>query len=418
MTLPLDQVSGPRAGADGPPLPALLDLPRTELAALLADYRQPAYRARQLFTSLHQRMVEDWSQLTDLPAGLRSALAGRVRLTTSELVLEARSADGTRKRLLRLWDRQEIETVAIPAVSPTGQRRLSVCVSTQAGCAMACSFCATGMMGLARQLTAGEIVDQVYTFGRGADQARPTHVVFMGMGEPLANYEPTLHAIRLLCDPAGLHLSQRRLTVSTSGLVPEIARLAREQLDLTLAISLHAPNDRLRSELMPINRRYPLRMLVAAATGYARTTGRRVSYEYVLLDGVNDQPAQADELAALLPRHLAHVNLIPYNATGAGFRPAPPARARAFLARLRQAGLSATIRASRGRDIVAACGQLRALNRRRSPGADGCFESSAERGPLGEAAEAEAGASGDLQHLKQPLSSRRGDDSPIPSPGA
>jgi 23S rRNA (adenine2503-C2)-methyltransferase len=392
MTLPLDQVSGPPVAPDSTPLPALLDLQRPELAALLADYRQPAYRARQLFTSLHRRLAEDWSSLTDLPADLRAALSVRFRLTTSDLVLEARSADGTRKRLLRLWDRQEIESVAIPAVSPSGQRRLSVCVSTQAGCAMACSFCATGLMGLARHLTAGEIVDQVYTFARGAGQSRPTHVVFMGMGEPLANFEPTLQAIRLLCDPAGLHLAQRRLTVSTSGLVPEIARLAREQLDLTLAISLHAPNDRLRSELMPINRRYPLRMLVAAAADYARTTGRRVSYEYVLLDGVNDQPAQADELAALLPRRLAHVNLIPYNATGAGFQPAPPARARAFLARLRQAGLSATIRASRGRDIAAACGQLRAQNRRRSAGAD-VFRGAAQgHSPLGAEAGADPGA--------------------------
>jgi 23S rRNA (adenine2503-C2)-methyltransferase len=232
---------------------------------------------------------------------------------------------------------------------------------------MACTFCATGMMGFARHLTAGEIVDQVYTFGRAGQRAEhPTHVVFMGMGEPLANYEPTVKAVRLLNDPQGLNLSQRRITVSTSGLVPEIERLADEGLEITLAISLHAPNDALRSSLMPINRRYPLEHLIAAASRYAERTGRRVSYEYVLLSGVNDQPEQVQELAQLLPRRLSHLNLIPYNSTGAEFRPTPVAEAREFLTRLQAAGLSATIRASRGRDIAAACGQLRAENRRRS----------------------------------------------------
>jgi 23S rRNA (adenine2503-C2)-methyltransferase len=235
---------------------------------------------------------------------------------------------------------------------------------------MACTFCATGLMGFARHLTAGEVVEQVYSFARGcghtAHEGRPTHVVFMGMGEPLANYEPTVQAVRILADRLGMGISQRRMTVSTSGLVPEIQRLATENLEITLAISLHAPDDALRSTLMPINRRYPLRQLIAAAAVYAERTGRRVSYEYVLLDGVNDRPEQADQLARLLPPRLSHVNLIPYNATGAGFRPSSPARARTFLGRLQAAGISATIRASRGRDIAAACGQLRAENRRRS----------------------------------------------------
>jgi 23S rRNA (adenine2503-C2)-methyltransferase len=364
--VPLDPVQARAIQASLPPRPMLLDYAPEEMAELLAATGEAAYRARQLFGALHQRFITDWDDATELPTGLRARLSQAYRLGTSELVAEASSADGTRKRLLRLWDGQEIETVAIPSTSPGGHRRVSVCVSTQAGCAMACAFCATGMMGFARHLTAGEIVDQVYTFGRGVQSGlRPSHVVFMGMGEPLANYEPTVKSIRMLADSRGLNISQRRITVSTSGLVPEIEQLAREGLEITLAISLHAPNDELRTRLMPINRRYPLTQLIEAASVYADRTRRRVSYEYVLLARVNDQPEHADELARLLPKRLSHVNLIPYNATGAEFRPSSPARARDFLGRLHAFGLSATIRASRGRDIAAACGQLRAENRRR-----------------------------------------------------
>jgi 23S rRNA (adenine2503-C2)-methyltransferase len=350
-----------------PPRPTLLDYSTERLGELIAELGAPAYRARQLFGALHGRQADHWDQLAELPAALRETLATRYRLASSDLVVEATSEDGTRKRLLRLWDDQEVEAVAIPSTSPRGHRRVSVCVSTQAGCAMACTFCATGMMGLARNLSPGEIVDQVYTFARGArPEQRPSHVVFMGMGEPLANYGATVGAVRLLADPQGMHISQRRLTVSTSGLVAEIERLAEEGLEITLAISLHAPSNALRSQLMPINRRYPLEQLVPAGTRYAERTGRRVSYEYVLLAGVNDSLEQAEQLAALLPRGLAHVNLIPYNQTGAGYQPTPRGRASEFLARLQERGLSATIRASRGRDIAAACGQLRAENRRRS----------------------------------------------------
>jgi 23S rRNA (adenine2503-C2)-methyltransferase len=229
---------------------------------------------------------------------------------------------------------------------------------------MACTFCATGLMGLSRNLTVGEVVDQVYGFGRDEPDHRPTHVVFMGMGEPLANYATTVGAVRRLSDPDGMNISQRRITISTSGLVPQIKRLATEDLEVTLAISLHAPNDDLRTELMPINERFPLRPLMAAVKEYTEKTGRRVSYEYVLLQDVNDEIEHAEQLARLLPRKLSHVNLIPYNATDAVFAPTPPAQARAFRERLASHGLSATIRASRGRDIAAACGQLRAENRR------------------------------------------------------
>jgi 23S rRNA (adenine2503-C2)-methyltransferase len=359
------QVVSPHAGSPDRARACALDLGAAELAELLAELGQPAYRARQVFRDLHKRWVGSWDECTELPAELRARLADRFRVVSGERVVQAISNDGTRKRLVRLVDGQEIETVAIPATSPEGARRISVCVSTQAGCAMACTFCATGKMGFARHLTPGEIVDQVYGFGRDDPSARPTHVVFMGMGEPMANYEATVAAARLLCDPAGAALSQRRVTVSTSGLVPEIRRLTDEGLEITLAISLHAPDDVLRSELMPINRRYPLAELVPAATEYARKTGRRVSYEYVLLRGVNDAPSQADQLAHLLPKRLSHVNLIPYNATEAEYESTEPDKARAFRDRLVRAGLSATIRASRGRDIAAACGQLKAENRRR-----------------------------------------------------
>ena len=347
-------------------LPCVLDLDLTALQAVLAELGQPAYRAKQVYRALHSRLVGSWDEITDLPASLRKSLAERYRLVSGDLVVQAVSRDGTRKRLVRLAEGQEIETVAIPATSPEGAKRLSVCVSTQAGCAMACTFCATGRMGLARNLTVGEVVDQVYGFGREDQAARPTHVVFMGMGEPLANYATTVGAVRRLADPDGMALSQRRITVSTSGLVPQIRRLAGEGLEITLAISLHAPTDALRESLMPINARFPLDELIPAASDYAQQTGRRVSYEYVLLRGVNDALAHAEQLARLLPRRLSHVNLIPYNATDAEYQPTPPELARAFRDRLAERGLSATIRASRGRDIAAACGQLQAENRRKT----------------------------------------------------
>ena len=368
MTQPLPLLStiDDTASASVPAaLPCVLDLDLPALQEVVGGPGEPGYRAKQLYRALHGRLVGSWDEMTDLPARLRAALAERYRIQSGDLVVQAVSRDGTRKRLVRLAEGQEIETVAIPATSPEGAKRLSVCVSTQAGCAMACTFCATGRMGLARNLGVGEVVDQVYGFGREDTSARPTHVVFMGMGEPLANYATTVGAVRRLADPDGMALSQRRITVSTSGLVPQIERLAEEDLEITLAISLHAPTDALRASLMPVNRRFPLAELIPAAQAYAERTGRRVSFEYVLLRGVNDEIAHADQLAGLLPRRLSHVNLIPYNATDAEYQPTPPGQARAFRDRLTDLGVSATIRASRGRDIAAACGQLKAENRRR-----------------------------------------------------
>lgn len=328
-----------------------------ELEALLESWGQPAYRGRQVFEWIHRHGVFDPAAMSNLPVGVRERLA----LQTSEEVRRLHSADGlTTKLLLRMSDAQEIEAVAMN--TETG--RNTICVSTQAGCAMGCVFCVTGQFGFARNLEAGEIVEQVLRF---STRERPvTNVVFMGMGEPLANYDETLRAIRLLTHPMGLHLGARRITVSTSGLVPQMRQLADEHLQLGLAVSLHAPHDELRSSLMPVNRRWPISEVVAAADNYAERTGRRVSYEYTLMAGVNDSDALADDLAELLNGRLCHVNLIPMNPSEDQSLHAPSAeRALAFEARLRGAGIAATIRVNRGRDIQAACGQLRLAEKKR-----------------------------------------------------
>ncbi|HEY3059423.1 MAG TPA: 23S rRNA (adenine(2503)-C(2))-methyltransferase RlmN [Chloroflexota bacterium] len=322
-----------------------------ELETLVAELDEPAYRGRQVFHWLHRRGALDPALMTDLPLGLRR----RLPTTASQEVRRLKSVDRlTSKLLLRLHDDQQIEAVEMK----TRTGRKTVCVSTQAGCAMGCVFCVTGQFGFARNLDAGEIVEQVLRFNNAAEPV--TNVVFMGMGEPLANYEETLRAIRLLVHPEGLRLGARRITLSTSGLVPHIDRLAEEGLQIGLAISLHAANDDDRSALMPVNRRWPIAELVAAADRYAARTGRRVSYEYTLIAGKNDSLVQADDLARLLRGRLCHVNLIPLNPSEDATLHAPTTTAAfAFEARLQEHGIAATIRVNRGRDILAACGQLR-----------------------------------------------------------
>jgi 23S rRNA (adenine2503-C2)-methyltransferase len=295
--------------------------------------------------------------MSNLPVEVRE----RLSMHANEEVRRLRSSDHlTTKLLLKMADGQEIEAVEMN----TDTGRKTICVSSQAGCAVGCVFCVTGQFGFARNLEAGEIVEQVLRFNTSE---RPvTNVVFMGMGEPLANYDETLRAIRLLTHPLGMRLGARRITVSTSGVLPAMHRLADEGLQVGLAVSLHAANDELRSSLMPINRRWPIGEVVAAADHYAERTGRRVSYEYTLMAGVNDSDAQADELAALLHGRLCHVNLIPLNPGEDSSLHAPGAeRALAFEGRLRQAGIAATIRVNRGRDILAACGQLRLAEKTR-----------------------------------------------------
>lgn len=360
MALPVSETSTPRL--------TLLGLGLADLERLATELGQLPYRGRQLFHWLHARGETDPAAMTDLPAAFRAELAGRFPLAPAEVVHRLTARDGlTHKLLVRLLDGEIVETVVMVSPAAAGRRaRLTVCVSTQAGCAMGCVFCATGQMGFARQLDAGEIVSQVYVGAKAA--GRPvTNVVFMGMGEPLANYEETLRAVRLLHDPHGLNLSARAITLSTVGLVPQIRRLAREGLPLTLAISLHAPEDELRSRLLPVNRRWPIAQVVAAGDEYAARTGRRVSYEYVLIKGQNDSLEHARQLGKLLAGRLCHVNLIPLNPTlDPSLRATQRQDAAAFREAVEACGVPCTIRVNRGRDIDAACGQLRLRERRRA----------------------------------------------------
>lgn len=342
----------------------LVGLTLEDLEALVADLGEPRYRGRQLARWIYERRAPGFDAMTDLPAGLRARLAASSRLGRLRLVRRTDAAgDSTTKALLELDDGLTVETVLMRY----DDGRRTVCVSTQVGCGMGCAFCATALAGLARNLSAGEIVDQVLLM-RELTGERVTHVVFMGMGEPLANYEATLRAVRLLNAPYGPRIAMRRLTISTVGLVPQIRRLAAERLQLTLAISLHASDDALRSQLVPVNRRWPLAELVAAARDYAAATGRRVTFEYVLMAGVNDGEGRARALAALLAPLGAHVNVIPWNPVyGLAYRrPAPEAVSR-FAAVLRRGGVAATIRVDRGVAIDAACGQLQRTHGARVP---------------------------------------------------
>ena len=341
-------------------------LSRDDLAALLSD--QPRYRADQVAGWL-VRGVDDPARMTNLPAELRARLADL--FTPAPAVLRQSSSDGglTRKVLLQMPGGQQVESVLM--LYPAGDRsaaRATVCISTQAGCAMGCPFCATGQAGYRGQLSVGEIVRQVTVMQHllaSGDIDVPgapdhvTNVVFMGMGEPLANLDATVAAIRWLHDSAGFNLSARSITVSTVGLVPGIRRLADLDLPITLAVSLHAPNDDLRDDLVPVNRQHPLHELLDAARDYRDRTGRRLTFEYVLIEGVNADVAHAEQLAGLVGGLDAHVNLIPMNATPAVPWRAPSGNAQhAFLDTLRRRGIAATIRRNRGGDIDAACGQL------------------------------------------------------------
>jgi 23S rRNA (adenine2503-C2)-methyltransferase len=332
--------------------PSAYDVSRAELAALLGG--QPAFRARQVWDGLHRRALRP-GEMTDLPLQLRAELDGLLPPALSETA--RRTADGgdTVKWLFSLRDGRRVETVLMAY-----PERVTVCVSTQAGCAMGCAFCATGQAGFERQLTTGEIVEQVVVAVRAACPRRVSNVVFMGMGEPLANYERTWAAIERIHGDLGI--SARHLTVSTVGLVPGIRRLAGEQLPVNLAVSLHAANDALRDRLVPINRRYPLGALAEACAAYVGATGRRLSIEWALIEGTNDRPSDMTELARFARPLGAHVNLIPLNATpGFPVRGSSPERVARAREELEGLGVNATIRSTRGAEIGAACGQLAAL---------------------------------------------------------
>ena len=325
-----------------------------ELALALAPLDMPPYRSRQIFAWLQQRGAQAFEEMTDLSKADRLRLAERLRIAPCAVERKQTSPDGTVKYLFRLEDDEAVESVLMRYAYGN-----SICVSTQAGCRMGCAFCASGLRGLARDLLPGEILGQIQAARRDTGE-EISHVVLMGMGEPLDNYDNVLRFLRLVSHEQGLHISQRKISLSTCGLAPQVDRLRGEGLGVTLSVSLHAPNDALRDTLMPVNRRWPLRELLAACKRYAEETSRRVSFEYALFRGVNDSAACAEELAALLRGALCHVNLIPGNPVSErGFARSAPERVKAFAGILERRGINATVRRSLGGGIDAACGQLR-----------------------------------------------------------
>ena len=343
-----------------PPLTHLLDLTPEALDALFAGWGQPRYRARQVARWALRRGVTDFNAMTDLPESLRGRLAASYTLTAPSVLAATRADDGaTTKVLLDLGSGAAVEAVrmAYDPDEPDHLGRATVCVSTQVGCAMGCVFCATGQQGFTRNLTATEILAQVLHFARSE---RVTNVVFMGMGEPLANTGATLAAIRWLTAADGMDMRARGITVSTIGLRAGMRRLATEAPQVGLTISLHAPDDVLRRALIPTAGGTSVDELIEAAREHIATTGRRVTFAYALLEGVNDSEEQARRLALRVRGMQAHVNLIPYNPTaGPGLRRPSRERVRAFQAALQEAGVNATVRVERGQEIAAACGQLR-----------------------------------------------------------
>jgi 23S rRNA (adenine2503-C2)-methyltransferase len=349
----------------------LLGLPRPALEAFVTQLGSKPFRARQLMNWIYKRGAGSFADMTDLAKEFRARLGAAAEVRTPDIVAVQRSADGTSKWLLKADATQAFEMVFIPEPD-----RGTLCISSQVGCALDCSFCSTAQQGFNRNLTTAEIVGQVWLAVRelereerqgraageaaaGRDERHVTNVVLMGMGEPLANFRNVVPALDILLDDFGFDLSRRRVTLSTSGLVPQIYRLA-EVSNVALAVSLHAPDDALRNELVPINRKHPIAELLQACWHYLdEQNGRSVTFEYVMLEGVNDSPAQARALARLLKGHPAKVNLIPFNPfPGTHYRRSPAAAIQRFRDELLQRGLLATIRRTRGDDIDAACGQL------------------------------------------------------------
>jgi 23S rRNA (adenine2503-C2)-methyltransferase len=356
------------------PRPAISDVAQEPLAAWLEARGEPAYRARQVLAGIHRPDATGFDDLSDLPSDLRGALHGAFRFSSIEAshVIEG---DGglTAKAVHELHDGQRVESVLMRTPSRAGRSgRTTICISSQAGCAVNCPFCATGQAGFGRQLEPAEIVDQVLhwhrwpwaALGEGwrpGDPGGHYNVVFMGMGEPLNNASRVFDAVRLLNDPQRLGIGARHITVSTSGVVPGMVRMIDELPQVNLAISLHAADDVLRDELVPINRKWPIDEVIGAGRRFASETGRRVSLEYVMIDHLNDTPELAGRLASLAQGWLSHVNLIPLNPTpGSRWSGSPRERIDAFVDVLRTAGVPVTVRDTRGREIEAACGQLHA----------------------------------------------------------
>lgn len=326
-----------------------------ELQAFLAEWGEPKFRAKQIFAWLHEKQVDDFSQMTNLSQALRQRLAAETSISSLQMVERLLSKqDGTRKYLFALENGSVIESVLMQY-----EYGNTVCVSTQAGCRMGCRFCASTLDGVERSLTTGEMLSQVYTIQKDLGE-RISGVVLMGSGEPLDNYDAVLRFIRLLNDPAGQNIGQRHITLSTCGLVENMYRLADEALQITLAVSLHAPNDTIRQQIMPVANAYPMEQLLQACQDYIQKTKRRITFEYAMMQGINDSDVCAEELAQKLRHMLCHVNLIPMNPVKEReFIKSGTERVQHFAKILQQHGVETTIRRRLGSDIDAACGQLR-----------------------------------------------------------
>ncbi len=348
-------------------VPSIKSLPLEAISLLMRELGQPDYRARQLADWLYRKRVRSFEEMTDLPRDLREQIAARFSLAPPEMVRVLGSADTTRKYLFRLGDGSLIESVLIPA-SPAlyGERsdRRTICISTQVGCAYGCRFCASGLDGFSRNLTPGEIVDQFIEVERASGD-RIDNIVFMGMGEPLANFAHLMTALQIINSPWGLEVGARHITVSTSGLAPQIRLLADQPLQIRLAISLHGATDEVRNRIMPVNRKYNLATLLEACAHYTSRKKQRLTFEFILIEGINDSDEQATLLGRLARGLKAKVNLIPYNSVE-GLEWSRPSRARQerFLALTKAEGAVATLRREKGHDIEAACGQLRLQTKR------------------------------------------------------
>ena len=341
----------------------LLGLNTAELEAVLLEMNEPAFRGRQIAQWIYRRGARSFAEMTNLSRELRARLEAQHELSFPQTAARFDSSDGSTKLLLEMGDHERIECVRLPF-----RDRLSVCVSSQAGCAMACAFCATGLGGFRRNLSTAEIIAQVLlAASEGGEFRAPSNIVFMGMGEPLLNLDNVLRTIHLMHDEIGIPM--RGITVSTVGILKGMKRLADEKLQLTLAVSLHAPEDELRHRLIPTSRKTSVAQIVDGAKYYVQTTGRRVTFEYVVLGGINDQAQHAKALAKLCRGWPCHVNLIPWNAVpdatfeGAHFSSPAPADLQRFRAILEEAGVAVTQRVQRGADVAAACGQLQAVHR-------------------------------------------------------
>jgi 23S rRNA (adenine2503-C2)-methyltransferase len=329
----------------------------------MASLGAPAYRALQLQRQVYKKLAWSFDEMSDLPLSLRTVLKGKYRLHSIAPFETVKSGNDTVKILFKLADGETIETALMSYKPAAGKSRNTVCVSTQVGCPIGCPFCATGQQGFKRNLTPGEIVDQVLYFARylqDCGEEKVTNIVFMGMGEPLSNYDNLLEAIERLNAADMFALGARNMTLSTSGLIPQIRRLSKENLQVGLSISLHAADDNLRNKLVPVNKKYPVGELMNACRDYFEATGRRISFEYALFRGVNDSLSHAATLANLLRGFNCHVNLIPSNSTpNSAYQSSLADVVQSFKQELEKLGINATIRQSRGQDIDAGCGQLR-----------------------------------------------------------